>query len=206
LAQTLRTTRHGCTVRDEPADEKAASPSDRMEVPFWVVLGDGNARGIRADWGGPPESSKSIQLIYRCPNCQQAGNKYPKHVGITPRGRAEDVGIEIGDDEVVKIDIGMAWLGRGSAEVVGDGSRVSGWSASCEWRTVSDGGDGGRRHNNIDGWPGRWGDGQQGRERNDGCPWIVLARDRMFRSCIHYYYYYYYYYFHGAHGPLPVSV
>lgn len=67
LGHTLRTSRHGCTARNESADEKATSPSDRMKFPFRLVLGDGNARGIR---DGSAESSISIQLIYRCPDCQ----------------------------------------------------------------------------------------------------------------------------------------
>lgn len=82
------------------------------------------------------------------------------HVGVTPRGRAEDVGIEIGDDEVVKINIGMAGLGSGSTEVVRDGSRVCSWSASCEWRTISDGGDGGRRHDDGKGVVKKEGNGK----------------------------------------------
>jgi hypothetical protein len=53
--------------------------------------------------------------------------------------------VEVGDDEVVQIDICMTRLSGGGAVVVCDG-RIGGWSASSKGRTISYSGNSGGRH------------------------------------------------------------
>jgi hypothetical protein len=77
LADAVRTSRQGRAVRNESADEKAASPSNRMEVPSRFLSDDDSGRR-RTEWSGSPASSKSSQLECHRPDCQQSGNKYPK--------------------------------------------------------------------------------------------------------------------------------
>lgn len=80
----------------------------------------------------------AIELVEEGPEEDYDGEEDPKDISVTPGGRTEDMGVEVGYDEVVEIDIGIPRLvGRSTVVVIDRGwGGGGGRSTRSEWGSI----------------------------------------------------------------------